>query len=138
MGAKLFVENLENFQNGTISAEKQDDSLSCYAPMLSKKDGLIDFTKEAKEIEWAIRGLSPWPGAYTYSDGEIFKIWEADVKDGDGKEPGKVLNISKDGIEIGTGNGVLIAKVIQVPGKKRMNVSDYIKGHKIEIGKILG
>lgn len=139
LGAQLLVSKLDEFEKGNIKAEKQDDSLSCHAPMLSKKDGLIDFSKSAKSIECAIRGLSPWPGAYTYLNDEIFKIWEADVIDKkNSDEPGTVINVSKKGIEISTGDGVLLAKLIQVPGKKKMYVQDYIKGNNIEIKTILG
>lgn len=139
LGAELLVSKLPDFENGTISAEKQNDEASCYAPMLSKKDGVIDFTKNAEEIQCAIRGLSPWPGAYTYLNGDIFKIWEAEALDKTSdKEPGTVLEVSKEGIKIATGNGILLAKMIQVPGKKKMYVADYIKGNNIEIGTTLG
>ena len=139
LGAELLVSKLPDFENGNISAQKQNDEESCYAPMLSKKDGIMDFNKSAKEMECAIRGLSPWPGAFTYLNGEIFKVWEAETLDEKtDKEPGSVLEVSKEGIRIATGDGILLAKMIQVPGKKKMYVQDYIKGNNIEIGTILG
>ena len=140
LGAKLLMENLDSIDNGSIKAEKQDDRLSCYAPMLSKKEGLLDFTKSAELLECEIRGLDPWPGAYTYMNSELFKIWRADIKKGtgEGTKPGQILKADEDGIDIATGEGILIAKVIQVPGKKRMSVNEYMRGNKIEIGTILG
>lgn len=139
LGAELLISKLDDFEKGNIEAEKQDDSLSCYAPMLSKKDGQVDFAKPAREIECSVRGLSPWPGAYTYMNGEIFKIWEADVIEKDAKAvPGTVLAVSKEGIEIATGENILSATMIQIPGKKKMAVSDFIKGNSIETGIVLG
>lgn len=138
-GAELLMKKLPDFEKDLIIAEKQDDELACYAPVLSKKEGLMDFSKAAWKLECEIRGLNPWPGAFTYMNGEIFKIWSAEVldKEGDG-EVGTIINADKDGIDIVTGKGTLRATVIQVPGKKRMDVKDYIRGHKIEKGIKLG
>lgn len=139
LGAELLVSKLKDFEEGTIEAEPQNDEESCYAPMLSKKDGVIDFTKSAKEIECAIRGLSPWPGAFTSYNGDTLKIWEAEaIEGGEGKTPGTIVDVDKNGIKIATGAGILLAKVIQVPGKRRMNVEDYIKGNTIEKNILLG
>ena len=80
-GAELLMKRLPDFEAGTIKAEKQNDDQSCYAPMLTKKEGVMDFTKPAWKLECEIRGLNPWPGAFTYMNGEIFKIWEAQVVD---------------------------------------------------------
>lgn len=138
-GAELLIKRLPDFEEGTIIAEKQDDALSCYAPVLSKKEGIMDFSKPAWKLECEIRGLNPWPGAFTYMNGEIFKIWGATVLDEESEgETGTVINAGQDGIDIVTGKGILRATVIQVPGKKRMNVRDYIRGHKIEKGTKLG
>lgn len=144
MGAKLLVSKLEDFDKEKITAEPQDEKLSCYAPMLSKKEGMIDFDKSAEKIECEIRGLDPWPGAFTYMNGELFKIWKAERGNAIGNEAydayknGTVVEVDETGISIKTGDGILIANVIQVPGKKRMSVKDYMRGNKIEIGTILG
>ena len=138
-GAELLMQRIDDFEAGTINAEKQDDDLTCYAPVLSKKEGIMDFSKPAWKLECEIRGLDPWPGAFTYMNGDIFKIWGASVldKNADG-EVGTIVNAGEEGIDIVTGEGILRATVIQVPGKKRMNVRDYIRGHKIEKGTKLG
>lgn len=138
-GAELLMAKLPEFEAGTITAEKQDEALTCYAPMLTKKEGIMDFSKPAWKLECEIRGLNPWPGAFTYMNGEIFKIWEAKVVEKNVEGPvGSVVNADQEGIDIVTGEGLLRATVIQVPGKKRMNVRDYIRGHKIEKGTQLG
>ena len=138
-GAELLMKRIDDFETGNINAEKQDDALTCYAPVLSKKEGLMNFEKPAWKLECEIRGLDPWPGAFTYMNGEIFKIWKATVID---KKPqgqvGSIIAADENGIDIVTGDGILRATVIQVPGKKRMNVKDYIRGHKIQEGTILG
>lgn len=139
MGANLLIDNLENIKNGTINRIKQDDKLSCYAKMISKKDGLIDFSKSAMEIENMVRGFNPWPATFTYMDEKMLKIWEADVlEEESGKEPGTIFNVSEDGIKIATGKGTLLATKIQVPGKKRVEVRDFIRGNSIELFSKLG
>lgn len=146
-GAELLMERLDDFENGTADAEPQNEEKACYAAMLSKKDGLLDFGKPAEKLECEIRGLSPWPGAYTFLDGNMFKIWEActelqsgeDFSDVEGKyRPGEVAVYDRRGMGIQTGNGILMLKSVQAPGKKRMDVSDYMRGKKIATGTMLG
>ena len=140
MGGRLFVETLAGLEAGTVVPEKQDDDLASYAPMISKKDGLIDFTRSAKEIERKVRAYRPWPGAFTYLGGDIFKIWKVEVSDGmqyDAR-PGEVVNVASDGIEVSCGEGSLILKEVQSPGKKRMSAGDWLKGKNIEIHTVLG
>lgn len=139
LGGDLLVEKLTSIEDGSICPEKQDDELAVYAEMIFKKDGEIDFTKSAVEIERRIRGFAPWPGSYTTYKGGIFKIWEADVEETSvNEEPGTISKVSEDGIYIATGKNYLVAKVIQVPGKKRMTVKDYLRGNNIEILSVLG
>lgn len=140
MGSRLIMEVLEALDRGeTLHEEVQDDSLSCYAPMIFKKDGKIDFTASAEEIERKTRALDPWPGAYTELNGEVFKIWEAEADSDDfGLEPGTVISADASGIRIAAGKGTLRATVIQVPGKRRTAVSEYLKGNSIEKGTVLG
>ena len=140
IGSELVVEVLDAMERGeTINEEVQDESLSCYAPMIFKKDGEIDFTLSAEEIERKTRAFDPWPGAYTYLGEEQFKIWEADVI---GEEtdaaPGTVLSSDASGIRIAAGKGIISARIIQVPGRKRTPVSEYIKGNSIAAGTVLG
>ena len=139
MGAELLVETLPGLEAGTITAEKQDDALSTYAKMLSKKEGEIDFTKSPEEIERMIRAFDSWPGAYTSYGDKVMKIWRAEVKPGaNDAAPGTVTAVHKDGIEIAAGGSTLVAKIIQMPGKKRVAVGEYLKGNTVEIGTVLG
>lgn len=139
MGAELLAETLPKLEEGMLAAEPQDDALSCYAPMISKKDGEIDFHKSPEEIERLIRAFDPWPGAFTSYNGKLMKIWEAEVSEEEnGELPGTVTKVGKNGIEISAGGRTLTAKVIQFPGKKRVAAEDYLKGNTIEKGSVLG
>lgn len=138
MGAELLVQTLPELESGKIVPEEQEDTLSTYAKMISKKEGRIDFSKTPEEIERMIRAFDSWPGAYTSYGDKVMKIWKAEVgKDKNEAAPGTVTAVTKDGIEIAAGGGTLIARVIQMPGKKRVAVSDYLKGNTVEIGTIL-
>lgn len=138
-GADLLVRTIDGIADGSITAKKQDDSLATFTGMIEKKDGLIDFSKSPEEIDCMVRGYDPWPGAYTYLNGEVLKIWETEPKDtANDKAPGTVTAVSEDGIEISAGGKTLVAEVIQVPGKKRMKTGDYLKGHDIELFTVLG
>lgn len=138
MGAKLLLETLPLIESGNITHEKQDDSLSTYAGMIYKADGKVDFSQDAKVIDRLIRGFDPWPGAFCSYDEMTIKLWSAEPLDTKSDIlPGTIIRVSKDGMEIACGNGTLLVKEIQVPGKKRVAIKDYLLGHKIEIGKVL-
>ncbi|MCI5622373.1 MULTISPECIES: methionyl-tRNA formyltransferase [Anaerostipes] len=139
MGADLLLETLEKLENGTAVRTKQDDSLSCYAKMLTKDMGQVDFSKSAVEIERLIRGLNPWPSAYTSMDGKTMKLWDADATPYDGDaEPGTIVDVTKEAIVAATGEGALALKEIQLAGKKRMKVSAFLLGYHVETGTKLG
>lgn len=131
-GGKIILETLQKVEDGTVTYTKQDDSKSNYAKMLDKNLGKIDFTKKAVEIERLIRGLNPWPSAYTKLNGKTLKIWDADVLEGKNETPGKIVNITKDQIWISTGEGILAVNELQLEGKKRMNTEDFLRGYKME------
>ena len=107
--------------------------------MLQKSQGQIDWNKDAAEIERLIRGLNPWPSAYTSLNGKNLKIWEAKVSgsDSDG-EAGTVSSVTKDTISINCGKGQLMLLSVQLEGKKRMNVKDFLLGNRIEKGDVIG
>lgn len=139
MGAELLMETIPKLEAGELTAQPQDDAKSTYAPMISKKDGEIDFTKSPAQIERLIRAFDPWPGAFTSYKGKLLKIWEADVSAAENTAaPGTITGVSEKGIEISAGGGTLIARKIQLPGKKRVAVADYLKGNSIETGSVLG
>lgn len=139
VGSELIVEALEKLEKGELSAEKQDDSQSCYAKMLSKAQGQINWKDTSVEIERLIRGLNPWPSAYTALGGKSLKIWEAVLtgKEADG-EPGTVSAVTKDSICVNTGKGQLALLSVQLEGKKRMAVKDFLLGYRIEKGDVIG
>lgn len=136
MGAQLIVEFLDRLAAGNPPEPvRQDDSLSTYAPMIFKEDGCIDFSRPAEETERQIRALS----AYTVYNGEIFKIHRACVKDAHCSLPaGTVAGLSDEGIEISAGGRILVAKVVQVPGKRKMEAGDFLRGSSMTAGTVLG
>lgn len=138
-GAKLIIETLEKLENGTITRIKQNDEDSCYAKMLDKKMGNIDFSNPAWKIERLIRGLNPWPSAYTRIKGKNLKIYQAKViyEEYEGI-PGEIVYIDKNSMYIKTGDGILDVKNLQLEGKKAMDIADFLRGNNIEKGTILG
>lgn len=133
LGAKLLGETLELIEKGEVTPEKQDDSLSTYAGMISKADGKIDFEKTPVEIERKIRAFDPWPGAYCTYNGNTMKIWKACCVDKEcNEEAGTIVEVSNEGIDIAAGGKILRATEIQMPGKKRVSVEAFLRGNKIE------
>lgn len=142
LGAKLLLCTLDGLQEGTVVPKKQDDSLSCYAKMLTKQLGSIDFTKSAKEIECLIRGLNPWPSAYTRFNGKTLKIWDAEVVE-DTEESrmsnlAEIVSVEKDRFCVKTGKGLLAVTELQLEGKKRMDASAFLRGYPLKQGTKLG
>ena len=137
LGAKLLVKTLDGLENGTIIPVKQGEGAT-HAAKLDKQTGLIDFSKSAVEIERLIRGLNPWPSAYTGLNGKTIKIWKASV-DKDGKAgAGEIYSVDKNSFSVGTAEGGLVISEVQLEGKKRMSVHDFLLGTNIETGTILG
>lgn len=133
LGAEAMRETLSRLCAGTLYPEPQDDSLSTYAPMLKKEDGRIDWSRPAAEIHNRVRGLDPWPGAYTCLAGEVLKIARTLPEPGTG-EPGTVLSAGPDGVRIACGEGILLARELQLPGKKRLPASEFLKGRPLPPG----
>ena len=138
-GAKLCVRTLKALEEKTLKPEAQGDSPTEYARMLDKSLGNIDWNQSAIEIERLIRGLTPWPSAYTDWDGKIMKIWEARVIAGQEPQemPGTVVGVDKDGFCVQTGQGLLKVLALQIPGKKRMEAGPFLRGYPIKPGTIL-
>lgn len=142
LGAKLLLETLNRIEAGTAPRISQDDEEATYAPKVTKDDGEIDWQKSAQDIWNMIRGMNPWPGAYTYKDGEILKLWDSEIyqdeKDSD-FSPGSVVELKeKEGIVIQTGTGQLLITQLQPANKSRMDAADYLLGYDLEIGTKLG
>ncbi len=132
LGAHLIIKTLEELEQGNVKPVPQSLE-SSYAPMMKKTDGLIDWTKSASELSNFIRGMNPWPGAYTFLEGGRIKILGVKVLDEAG-EAGTVERVSKDELVIGAGKGSLAVLEIQPPGKKAMAVRSYLQGKKMSKG----
>lgn len=132
-GGKLIVETLSKLENGTATRTPQDDEKSSYAGKITKELGQIDFTKPAVTIERLIRGLNPWPSAYTTLDGKAMKVWDATVEEGNVTEqPGEIVEIAKHYIKVATGENYLKINEIQLAGKKRMPMDAFLNGYSIK------
>ncbi|MDO4343460.1 MAG: methionyl-tRNA formyltransferase [Eubacteriales bacterium] len=165
VGAELLIETLKGLEEGNLLPTPQPkESPTPYAAMLTKQMGVIDWQKSAPEIERLIRGLNPWPSAYTRLEGKTLKIWKARACGGDGKaesmvcggggnaEPeacgggvkssamacGKVVCVTKKEIGVQTGNGVLMLEEVQLEGKKRMTADAFLRGFALHEGEVLG
>ena len=135
----LLILTLSDMSTNSIKPVSQDNSLSTYAPLLKKKDGLIDWLKPAEEIEALIRGMTPWPGAFTFIGGKRLKIFASDVVFNDSKgDPGTVTGETRDKLRIATGKYLLSIKEIQEESGKRLSIKDYLRGSNISPGTILG
>lgn len=137
LGRKAMEETLEQLCAGTLEAQEQDDGLSCYAPMMKKEDGMIDWTRPARDIHNQVRGLDPWPGAYTRLDGEVLKIAMTKVDDGGSGKPGEILAADKTGVRIACGHGTLVVGELQLPGKKRLAAMNFLSGKPLFPGTCL-
>ncbi len=138
VGGRLILSTLKGLEDGTLKGTPQTDEGSCYAKMLKKSLGDIDWTMDGAAIERLIRGLNPWPSAYTSLHGKTLKIWDADVTDREyGVEPGTVAEVSKDQLIIQTGKGSLSVRSLQLEGKKRMDIQDFLRGYSLEKGTVL-
>ena len=141
-GAILLVKTLTMLGDGTATRTKQDDSKSSYAKMLTKDMGCLDFTKDAVILERLIRGLNPWPSAFTKIQDKTLKIYVAEVVSEDvitfAAEPGTVVAVDKKSFTVRCGKGALRILNLQLEGKKRMDTSAFLLGYKIETGMQLG
>lgn len=143
LGGEAIADTIANFDS--ITPTPQGEATTEYAKMISKQMGEIDFNKSAKEIERLIRGMNPWPSAYTKYEGKVLKIWEAEVAGNISELPninlsenyGKIYSINKD-IFIICNNSVLKVLSLQLEGKKRMSAKDFLLGREIKHGYVLG
>lgn len=129
-GANLLIETLNGIESNNIQKEKQDDSLSNYAPMLDKENTRINWNDKSQNIHNLIRGLSPFPGAYFIYDGKNVKVYKSSyTNEKTEAKPGFVLKSDSDGIQVASSDGVIIIEEIQMPGKNKMSVSAYLRGN---------
>ena len=139
VGAKLCVKTMEAIENGTAVYTPQDDALATHTGKIQKEMGSIDWSKDAEVIERLVRGLNPWPSAYTYLNGKTLKIWAAAVKDETSdKEPGELTEVTKHSVGVQTGDGILMLEEVQLEGKKRMSADAFLRGNALSEGMKLG
>lgn len=138
LGGSLIIDALEKIKNDNFTRTVQDNSISTYASMLSKETGIINWNNNAGDIRNLVRGLKPWPSAYTQYKDDTLKIHDVDmvdkVKDG---ENGEIVKVDKEGIYVNTLDKTILIKELQFPGKKKLLAKDYLKGNSIEEGVIL-
>jgi methionyl-tRNA formyltransferase len=144
IGAGLLLKTIKGLEMGTIKPRPQDHSSATYAPLLKKEDGRIDWSKGAEEIRNLVRGMNPWPAAYTFLEGKLIKIWDVDVIVGPPEEevkagePGRIIHAGKNGILVSTGKDSILIKSLQLEGKQRTTSIAFLQGHKVEVGSLMG
>ena len=141
LGGEAIVEALGLLEQGKLEPVRQDDALSCYAPLIGKEMGEIDFSRGALAIDRLIRGMTPWPSAFTSYKGKQLKIWRAEptvAENSYGRVPGEVLQVEKDCVTVAAGEGALRIYELQLAGKKRMTAHDFLLGVRMQPGEMLG
>lgn len=138
-GAELLRETVTLLKSEDLNPIPQEERLATPAPLLKKEDGKIDWTRKATAIHCQIRGMTPWPGAFTFLDKRILKIYSASVipakKPAD---PGEIVSASPDGLDAACGQGTLRIRELQLEGKKRMGAVEFLRGHALRFGQKLG
>lgn len=139
VGAELLVETLKKAESGELHPVKQDDNEATYVKMLNKSFGLLDFTKKPEVLERMVRGLNPWPSAFTHIEGKLLKIWDASVEAADDdKECGSVVTDQKTYFKVKCDGGYLVINELQLEGKKRMKIADFLRGYSVKDNEKLG
>jgi len=134
LGADLLSKTLSGFRTGKVSALPQDSTKATYAPMLDKSMSPIDWTKTAWQIHNHVRGMNPWPVATTEIQGKRFKVYETKVlEETASAAPGTILELTKTGLKMACGDGVIEIRILQAEGGKRMAAPDYFRGHPLDI-----
>ena len=134
-GGKLAVKTIEALEKGEITPIPQNEAAATHVGMIHKDMGNIDWTKPAEEIERLIRGLNPWPSAFTFVNGKQLKLWKATVVDKSG-EAGTVIDVNKNVFTIACGDKALEINELQLEGKKRMATGDFLRGYQLEAGTV--
>lgn len=137
LGAQLLVETVDLMEKGRITPRSQDDSLATRAPLLSKKDGEIDWKKDAREIRNLVRGMTPWPRARTTLAGKNLTIFRAEAAEGKGK-PGQILALGKKSLDVAAGQGIVRIFSLQPEGGKKMEADEFLRGRSLREGQFLG
>lgn len=139
LGGPLMLEALDRLEAGTLKAVPQEEEKACYVRMLKKELGRIDWSADGRQIERYIRGLNPWPAAYTSWSGKTLKLWKAEwIAENTDQTAGTVTGTTKTGFFVQTGNGQLLVTELQLEGKKRMDAAAFLRGVTLQAGDSLG
>lgn len=139
LAAEPLLAVIEELAAGTAKPEKQNEALATYAPKLTKQDGCIDWSASARDIDLRLRGMTPWPGAFTaLPDGRTLKIHRAAIEEGSGGGAGEILSTGADGILVAAGSGRIRLLEVQAAGGKRLATADFLRGNALAIGSRLG
>ncbi|MBN1353049.1 MAG: methionyl-tRNA formyltransferase [Candidatus Omnitrophica bacterium] len=139
LGAVLLLDSVRFIARDKVTFKKQDNRKATQAPKLKKEDGMIDWGKNAVDISNMVRGLVPWPCAYTFLDGKLLKIWKTEVLSSREKNAaGKIIDVTDNAIFVSCGQDLLLIKELQAEGGKRMDTASFLRGHKLEKDAILG
>ena len=136
-GASLVMETIQRMEDQTLTPVPQDNDKASYAPKLKKEDGLIHWGKDAVSLGNLVRGLEPWPGAFTFFQSKRLRLCAVETTSGEPEDlPGEIVRIADHGIEVGTGKGRLVITQLQPEGKKRMSAKSFLAGHKMLKGNV--
>ncbi|MDH5480549.1 MAG: methionyl-tRNA formyltransferase [Nitrosomonas sp.] len=135
LGAQSIIEALALLSQGEFDPVVQDEALACYASKIKKNEAQIDWQQTAKQINRAIRAFNPSPGAFTYFQGKMIKLWRAQLVEGEASQPGEIMGIDRDGITVSCGMGLLRLEIIQKAGGKKLNAENFLAGHVMQIGE---
>ena len=139
LAARIITPALRDIVEGTARFASQEHDKATVVPILKKGDGRIDWSLSAESIRNRIRGLDPWPGAFTFWRGKRLRLWEAEAKDtGSAGKPGEVLSVDDEGVNVRAGGGTLRLKSVQLEGGRRLGVEEFLRGHKMTPGENLG
>lgn len=139
IGAKTLKKTLKAIEENTLEPVPQDHNASTYAPLINKKMACIDWDKKAVDIHNLVRGFNPWPVAYTTYQGKKMKVYKTSViHEKSSKKPGSILRVDNDGLLVQGKDHCILIEEVQMPNKRRMPVKDFINGHQVNVGDVLG
>ncbi len=139
VGGRLLLATIQELNAGTVTPKPQDHTQATLAPLLKKEDGVIDWALGASAIANRIRGLTPWPGAYTFMGQDRWLIWRAlrTHRSAQGHQPGTIVEVGKEAVLVATGTDLLAVTEVQPANSRRMTVAQYLAGHPVQVGTVL-